>query len=100
MKTAILALSLASTLASAECTKEQSDVIAKITEAVKTQSASICMDDTYFYKDAITFPIIIAVRKDLQTWICKLGAEWIECFPMDAEEIKKKYNEIVEKKSV
>ena len=67
MKTAILALSLASTLASAECTKEQSEVVAKITEAVKIQSASICRDDTYFYKDAITFPIIIAVRKDLQT---------------------------------
>lgn len=67
MKTSILALSLASTLASAECTKEQSDVIAKITESIKIQSASICLDETYFYKDAVTFPIVIAVRKDLQT---------------------------------
>ena len=100
MKTSILALSLASTLASAECTKEQSEVVAKITEAVKIQSASICMDETYFYKDAITFPIVIAVRKDLQTWVCKLSEQWIECFPMDAEEIKKRYNKILKKKSL
>ena len=67
MKTSLLALSLVSTLANAECTKEQSEVIASITESVKIHSENICRNDTYFYKDHITFPIVIAVTKDLQT---------------------------------
>jgi hypothetical protein len=67
MKTSLLALSLVSTLANAECTKEQSEVIAKITEAVKIQSATICNEGILFYKDFITFPNVIAVTKDLET---------------------------------
>lgn len=67
MKFSLIALSLVSTLATAECTKEQSEVIAKITEGVKTQSANICKDDIYFYKDSVTFPTVIAVTKELDT---------------------------------
>ncbi len=100
MKAYLASLALVSTLSYADCSKEQNEVIKRITEGIQTKATTICRDWVLFYKDTITHPAAIAVAKDTTTAVCRLIDAEVICSPMEADLIRKSYIETFIKKSI
>ena len=106
LKSAALSLLMVSSLASADCSKEQYAFVKEV-EAIQQDTLykmqTLCQNNILYFADHITLPYVGAVAPDLSVGVCDKRKNCTgigDTVQSSKEAFKKKYLQILHKKSI